>query len=564
MKNQLATELEIRNDIALIRAAIGQRVYHRPNIWGVYSNKNNKLMTLLGDVTFIQAILLEGDPRVASYHVGGPAWLGGTVDQENDLGRELHIQYRDGTKEWFLCGRYENLIKSPGKVIKQHMAAREVAAAEEGVGFSVRTERDFSGRMTEFRNWLTLCAAMTRARDFSRDHEVAKLLELLDRHDVIPIKDALGIEGIDQALMIAGIAHWLANGQLHCDLKNHPITSCTTIAVNQLSENCSYEPIVPIAQIAPDRSIPKTRRTAVVPELWRCLENWPTPIAELVGNCSIYRSRKQAVEMYLHDRSFDDILELTGNCASWVRKLVRKCLQEAPDGRIWGFRALIKYRHNAIYRRVAPLPDSNLFEGRRGAFNGAFNQLLSRFPDQLLTFVEDHVLKCRQKRVVELPEAKISWKNLHKKFIGFLRENGVSENEYPFNTRGKGYASIVRLCNAILYRKPIAFINARGGREAGRLVQTGQGIPSLIQATSCFQIVELDFHKIDSAAVVDIKTPHGNVVNAPVARWWIGAMVDIHNKLLLGSSDSFEYQTSEPCVLDLVDSAVAPRNQPKD
>lgn len=54
----LATELEIRDNVAQIRAALGVYGPYTPNIWAFYSNKNDKLLTILGDVSLIQAVLL--------------------------------------------------------------------------------------------------------------------------------------------------------------------------------------------------------------------------------------------------------------------------------------------------------------------------------------------------------------------------------------------------------------------------------------------------------------------------------------------------------------------------
>lgn len=97
----LATELEIQSAIADIRAALkdGPR---SPNIWGFFSNKNRRLLTLLGDVTFIQAVLLEGDANVSSYVIGQPP---STEAEHHRFGRDLLIQYTDGSLQWYLCGR---------------------------------------------------------------------------------------------------------------------------------------------------------------------------------------------------------------------------------------------------------------------------------------------------------------------------------------------------------------------------------------------------------------------------------------------------------------------------
>ena len=65
---KIATELEIRSSFDDFRDAI-KNGPKAPNIWGFFSNKNNALLTLIGDVTFIQAVLFEGDPTVSGYSI---------------------------------------------------------------------------------------------------------------------------------------------------------------------------------------------------------------------------------------------------------------------------------------------------------------------------------------------------------------------------------------------------------------------------------------------------------------------------------------------------------------
>ena len=101
MANQIPTEFEIRKAISQIRTALDRRGPIRPNIWGFYSNKNHKLLTLLGDVTFIQAVLLEGDRSVRSYCVSD-----GVINDETlDGGRELQVDFADDSQKWYFCGR---------------------------------------------------------------------------------------------------------------------------------------------------------------------------------------------------------------------------------------------------------------------------------------------------------------------------------------------------------------------------------------------------------------------------------------------------------------------------
>lgn len=60
MKSELATDLQIREQIAEVRAALELRGSYLPNIWVFYSNKNKQLLTIFGDVTFNSASTPRG------------------------------------------------------------------------------------------------------------------------------------------------------------------------------------------------------------------------------------------------------------------------------------------------------------------------------------------------------------------------------------------------------------------------------------------------------------------------------------------------------------------------
>jgi putative transposase len=556
MSTVLATEFDIRSAIADIRMALDRSGPIQPNIWGFYSNKNRELLTVLGDVTFIQAVLLEGDKLIRSYYVSG----GINGDEALGGGRELHILSADGSEKWYFCGRYENLIKSPSKTMRLRLIQRKEDAERVGAKFEIRTERDFADRMVEFRNWLTLCAAMTRARNFSSMHEASILNEKLSKGDRLQISHLLEVQDCDQALMIAAIARGIACGQVQCDLSKNQICFETIISsyLGSLPSNVDLATEIKIQSPAKGDCLPRNRRTARVPELWRDLKNWPAPNPELINDSEIYRRNKLAIEMYLNGRSFDEIFSQAKVKRDWTRALFRKCLEEDRDGAIRGFRALVKYSRSGGYERHAPVPQANNFDARTDGYSGVFVQLLQQFPDQLTQIIEAHVLKTRHALINKIPEARIRWKVLKSEIHNFLRKNGFDDDMYPFNTVDQAYSSIAALGRAVLHKKPMKFIMARSGKEAGRRTNIGKGIPSLIQATAPFQIVEMDFHMHDSAAIVEIETPSGSIIDAPVARWWVGAIVDTYNKAILGTSDSFEKQTTESCVLDLIDSALEP------
>lgn len=553
----LATEMEIRNGVKDIRAALTEGPI-RPNIWGFYSNKNRSLLTLVGDVTFIQAVLLEGDPTVAAYSV-----VADSYENENTYGygRDLLVSYTDGAKHWYLCGRYENLIKHPSAGLRQRIGETQRRAIKVDAEFQLRTERDLAARMQEFRNWLTLCAAMTRARDFSQEKEFSALYDQLQRNKSCSFDGAIRLSNVDPAAMIATIAKGIAGGLIQCNLQRQPLNAETEINLGapRLHMDVTRPTLDPTREKLTQKNlVPPNRRTARVPETWRDLSRWPAPNIEELTDSESYRRNKKAVEMYVAGRPFEAIRVATGLHEDWVRELLRKCLNVHRDGQIMGFRGLVKYLRKPGYERRAPLPGPNIHEAGTSGYAGALFQLFQRFPEQLPAIIETYVLSLREHLVLQLPEARIRWVDLKDNVLSFLREQGVQDSEYPFNTRDQAYSALAEVARSILFRRPIKFIQSRSGKEAGRLAQLGNGVPPLIQAFGPYQILELDFHKHDSAATVEIETPTEGVIDALVPRFWIGCAVDVFNRAILATSDSFEKQTTESCVLDLIDAAISP------
>lgn len=558
-KKLLATDIEIMSAIADIRAALkyGPRL---PNTWGFFSNKNRQLLTLLGDVTFIQAVLLEGDPQVRDYVIAQP--LRAEVEGYH-FGRDLVIKFRDGSMRWYFCGRYENLVSAPNEDIKNRIQHTRQLAAEMGAEFYTRTERDFANRMTEFRNWLKLCSAMTRSRDFSAEHETAQIFLTLDTRDSVSVRSLMDMPDCDPALMLAAIARLIANGYAESDLAERTLDGNTQICRASVQSKTELRhSYVSDSGISPGRTqlIPKNRRTACVSQAWRDFEKWPCPVPDHLLSPETYRAKKRAIEMYAANRDFEAIHRECGIKEGWVRQLFKNCLAAHTDGRIKGFRALVSYGYDCRkpFRRQKPPPPSNIFRASTEGYAGTLAQLFERFPDELLKIIEANVLKLRAKLVPNIQEQKISWIDLQSEVLSFLKKHHVRDDEYPFNTKDRCYSSLSSLGRSILFKRPIRFIHSRSGKAAAALAHTGTGILSLLQATEPFQVAELDFHKHDSAAIVDILTPSGFSLVCAVPRFWIGCVVDTYTGAIIGSSDSFEAQTTESCVLDLIDSTLAP------
>lgn len=554
--SRLATELEIRESIAAVRAALDKSVPHQPNIWVFFSNKNEALLTIHGDLAFIQCVLLEGDCEVVAYEPIRPTDNGGEgtslieIHYLDGASRRIKLAYRTDSSS----GNNENI--APDK---------EEVSQKSSEGVLHISDRDLAHRMVEFSNWLLLCGAMTRARNFSLAHEASSLSSCLTQSSEMTFGNAMSIEGTDPALMLAAIAKALSSGVLTAGVAQNML-SLDMVLRRANSSAAHSERLVPRDSFT-DKSgrrampMPSNRRTRSHPELFTYPERWTLPGRLDYSTDDALRKRAQAVIFYLHGRSYEAIYRETGINCSWVRKLFKRTLLSRSDGIPLGLEALGRYRHLAPYTRRAPIPVGGMAYGNQGGYAGALTKLLSLFPDALLDMIEKNVLTKRRQlsgRERNIPVTRVSWVELHSCVKEFLRSKGLRDEDYPFNTRNCGYRSLVKFCNDLLFGDPARWIENRGGIEALRLSKIGRGGQSLITPQWINQIVELDYHKVDSATVVDIATPKGGYVSVPLPRWWAGGVVDAYSHLLLATSDDITAQPDEDTFLDLVDIAAFP------
>jgi putative transposase len=67
-----------------------------------------------------------------------------------------------------------------------------------------------------------------------------------------------------------------------------------------------------------------------------------------------YRRRAAAIEHYRRGVSLTDIREKTQIDRRVLYRMIDRALRTHPDGRIWGFRALIPGLHTKAYERRTP------------------------------------------------------------------------------------------------------------------------------------------------------------------------------------------------------------------
>ncbi|NIF78058.1 hypothetical protein F3J20_11725 [Paraburkholderia sp. Cy-641] len=107
----------------------------------------------------------------------------------------------------------------------------------------------------------------------------------------------------------------------------------------------------------------------------------------------IFESRMQAVLGYARGDSLVQLEQSTGVDRRQLYRLLRRALSPHPDGRPFGFRALVRYARISDYVRLRAV----VVRGERGSRGtvGAFSQLLERYP----TLAAWLLLQVKQRRV---------------------------------------------------------------------------------------------------------------------------------------------------------------------
>ncbi len=149
-----------------------------------------------------------------------------------------------------------------------------------------------------------------------------------------------------------------------------------------------------------------------------------------------YQKRVAAVEHYAAGAPLGWIESQTEIHRRVLYRMIERALQAHPDGRPWGFRALIPGSHTKAYERRKASKSAGV------GLAGAFNQLLDRQP-KLEKFVRQ-LIESRDIRLVQRGE-RVYLKNLrnaHNRFMAACRSLGLRDSDYPLNQEQQGLRSL--------------------------------------------------------------------------------------------------------------------------
>lgn len=262
-----------------------------------------------------------------------------------------------------------------------------------------------------------------------------------------------------------------------------------------------------------------------------------------------FLSRKRAIELYL-DGATDAVLQKeTGLKRRNVYRLVtERCLSQAEDGTIQGWRGALPHMRIKEYARQSTPTVNEWGEGAVGALQWLFStaggaEIEAKFRQRILgkTRALEATRRSRQSH--------FRW------FIEELRAHGYeARGEWPFNVERMGYQTICAFIDKVLDENPKRQIEILGGDTAKRKAKAGDGVNR--PALRVFERVECDAHKLDCRMVVLVPSPHGGFEPRKIHRLWVIVLIEVQSRSVIGYYLSLRKECSAEDVLRAIKKAL--------
>jgi hypothetical protein len=279
------------------------------------------------------------------------------------------------------------------------------------------------------------------------------------------------------------------------------------------------------------------------------MQQWPGVDEEALKNPDRfrqYKARRLAVELLLNEVPRAQILSKAGVSGRSAVHWLKRAMKIHPDGRIFGFRALIPWAHLAPYRRHA-VAQWGPFPSNSGG-SGAFAQLLRTYPE-LKDLIDGHILKRHNRK--KIYESRIPIKSLHKLFLDHCRKLDLDVGmKYPFNTTRLAYVALSEYVREFIHTNVASTTTTRFGPDAAKKLQTGDGFSRPISKP--FERVECDAHHIDAIFCILIPSIFGELIPKIIHRLWLVVVKDVASRATLGYHLSLREECNKDDILEAV------------
>jgi transposase InsO family protein len=286
------------------------------------------------------------------------------------------------------------------------------------------------------------------------------------------------------------------------------------------------------------------------------LSRWPSVDVNALNEKARqgYQQRAMAVEHYATGISIDDVEKKTNVDRRVLYRAIERAVRAHPDGRPWGFRALIPGSHTKAYERRK---SSNSIGA---GLAGAFSQLLEKHPklEQLVRelIADRDVLLVQKGDHTYLKNLR----NAHNRFTADCRSVGLTANDYPLNQGEKGRRSFgSALRHRMMQDFKEAHRSAGGDRVKPAAALADRGDPPVRVP---FDTVEFDAHRLDLRLTILDQDPFGEEQLIEIERVWLLALIDVCTRAILGYTLCLRREYSRYDVIRTFEKALAPASKP--
>lgn len=288
---------------------------------------------------------------------------------------------------------------------------------------------------------------------------------------------------------------------------------------------------------------------------------WPTVDSSALSAAKreTFEARYEAINLYAAEQTLREIEKRTCISSRQLYGLLDRCLMQADDGRLAGFRGLLKHERIRSYVRTAKLPAEYSASGK--GLVGAFALLLEQYP-MLAQWLTQKI----HKRAVTLSQVSTDGPlktrlsglgNLHTSFIVQCRAIGITAADYPLNTDRMGIRSLSTYVTARILTNFGDAARVAGARQLkGRPGTEDRG------AVRPYQVVEFDGHRLDVRLKIVIRDPLGFEQEFEIERIWLLVIIDVCTRAVLGYHLVLSREYSRYDVIRTIEQALKP-HQPR-
>ncbi len=245
------------------------------------------------------------------------------------------------------------------------------------------------------------------------------------------------------------------------------------------------------------------------------LTSWATVDAAQLSkrDKDAFKKRCDAVATFQGGHTAQAAADVMGCNERNFRRLWERCLTLAPDGRVWGYRALVPRLRICAIERVAPL---RAIEGKPCAgFGGAFGALLREHPS-----IERGMVQALGRTVKDVcqPVTMIG-RELHKLFIELCGKANIGPDAYPLNTIQKGRRALhdwVR--RDYIPRYASQFVKGEHGQDAATTHDFQKDGDARRPAAQPWEEWQIDSVKIDVSARYELLSSDCVPISLDLAR----------------------------------------------